>query len=194
MADPDSTEIEETNLSDIAEMSDKSQLLAALSDVKVPEANVWPALGWMLVALFIIALAMLVSKYRAAKQKRAADAWRREALKELSRLRQALPSANDVERHDLVRQSSALLRRVMMHVDGRTNTAALTDSAWLAALHEHSNEHSKARALNEELQPLLTQVPYESVPNDQASKKNVRALLRWMSQYIDHLPKSSPRL
>lgn len=172
---------------DLSAISDKAELLAELRELQVPTVSSWPALGWwLLLVLVVVCAALLLIKNRVAARRRS-DAWREEALTQLNRLEQDLNKATDVERHRVVRDSSVLLRKVMIYVNGRHEVAALTDEAWLDALHGHET----VEALEPELRGLLTDAPYESAPSAIMSESNVTALLNWMKSYVIALPRVS---
>ncbi len=176
-------------LTDLSEMTDTSALLAELADVQVPSVSAWPAPGWWVLACFLVTVGCLVGFLRHHRKKQAQNAWRKQALQELSTLQRAVADASDFERHELVRQSSSLLRRVMLHVNGRAATAALTDAAWLDTL----LRYNRNQPLDESLHPLLTSVPYEPAVSDQLSKDDVHSLLHWMKGYINNLPQVNNR-
>ena len=174
-------------LPDLSQISDKAELLAELRDVQVPAVSSWPALGWWLLLFFIIACAVFIWIRKRNRARVQADVWRQEALTQLNELRQELNKASDTKRHQVIRDSSVLLRKVMMYVNGRTDVAGLTDTAWLEALHGHEN----VKALDPKLQPLITDAPYESEPSALMSEANVKALLKWLKRYINALPQVS---
>ncbi len=172
------------DISDISAMTDKAELLAQLREVHVPDVSFWPAPGWwLLLVLFIVFIIAL--KLRKRQQVRYEnEAWRREALVEMSRLQSRLPQTTDSERHDLVQQASALLRRVMMQSFGRKQVAALTANDWLSEV----STRSAVGMLDDSLQPLLTDVPYQTKPNDLSSEHNVGQYFLWLQQTIEGLP------
>lgn len=176
-----------TDLADISNITDKATLLAELAEVQVPSVSAWPAPGWwVLLTVLIVGVcaAVFVRHQRAKKIK---NAWRKQALDELNTMQHRLSNATHTECHALVRQSSSLLRRVMLHVNGRSDTAALTDTAWLNVL-QHYN---RSQPLDEALLPLLVSVPYEPSVDDSVSEDSVGLLLSWMKSYIANLPQVS---
>lgn len=178
---------ESPELQDLSAISDKAELLAELREVQVPSVSSWPAPGWwVLLVLIVVGSGFLWMRKRLIAH-RQADAWRQEALTQLSQLKEDLNQASDSERHQVIRDSSVLLRKVMMFVNGRNEVAGLTDQAWLDALHGHE----KVAALDPNLQALLTEAPYESVPSAMMSESNVKALLKWIKRYVNALPRVS---
>jgi len=144
---------------DLQSITDKAELLAELRGVQVPVASSWPALGWWLLgtALLLALIGMVI--HSVVKKRRAQDAWRIEALMELHHLKQSLSNADASDRHALLKRASVLLRRVMMHLDGRESVANLTNDRWLDAL----DGHAAVQPLESSLRPLLTDAPYRTV-------------------------------
>ena len=172
-------------LRDLSEISDEAELLAELRDVTVPVVSSWPAPGWwVLLLVFIVLIVYLLMRKRLMKQ-RAADAWRQEALMQLNRMNQDLKQASDSERLRVVRDSSVLLRKVMMYVNGRREVAGLTDQAWVDALHGHQD----VEGLDPKLRALLTEVPYQSESTALTTEANVGELLAWLQRYVSSLPR-----
>lgn len=169
---------------DLAAIQDKAELLAQLRDVHVPEVSTWPAPGWFVLVFLTLAIFIAGFIIKKRRQQYAQNAWRREALEAISELEQRLPEASDSERHALVQDASSLLRRVMMHARGRSEVAGLTADAWLDEL----NANTSSYTLDKTLQPLLTEVPYQTVPADLATAGNVSSLLNWIQQTIESLP------
>jgi len=174
---------------DIAAINDKAELLAQLRDIQVPEVSAWPAPGWWVLGFLIVCLFITGLLVKQRRQHYAQNAWRREALEALSELEKRLPNATDAERHRVVQEASALLRRVMMLTRGRGQVAGLTSDAWLNELNTQSADYT----LDKTLQPLLTDVPYQPVPNALATPDNVNRLLAWMQQTIRSLPSARRR-
>lgn len=171
-------------LPDVNAMSDKAELLAELRDVAVPSVSPWPAPGWWILGFVIVAVGMYVLWYKLRAARSKADAWRQEALTKLNQLQHDLQQASIAEQHRVVCESSVLLRKVMMYVDGRVDVASLTDQAWLDALQGHDN----GEALEPTLQALLTEAPYQSEPSETVTEANVKALLQWLTRYVTGLP------
>jgi len=169
---------------DLQALTDPAALLAELRTVHVPEASLIPAPGWwLLTALVLIGVCVLWVLWKRYLR----NAWRREALVEVNRLTDGVQDASAAQLHTTVRAASTLLRRVMMHVDGRNAVAGLTDESWLQAVHAHK----ESPPLEESLQTLLTEVPYQNHWDESVSESMVRDLLQWMSVYFQHLAASA---
>lgn len=179
-----------TLIDDLAQINDKDELLAQLRDVHVPDVSPWPAPGWWFLAALLIGFFIAFMLFRKRQRSYAENAWRREALAELSELKEGLSNATDSDRHRVVQEASSLLRRVMMHVRGRSEVAGLTADAWLSELGHHGN----AEQLDKSLHPLLTDVPYQTEPNALETSNNVHSLLSWLHKTIDDLPLPSQRV
>lgn len=171
---------------DIAALTDKAELLALVREVHVPTVSAWPALGWWLLAIVLLGILAAVALYKHYQKRYQRDAWRREALAELLVLKERLADATEVERHELVQSISSLLRRVMMQSKGRRQVAGLTSNAWLDEIESLDSKHK----LDNVLQPLLTDVPYQMKPDALSTPDNVNALVNWLEQTIKGLPQS----
>jgi len=169
---------------DISAITDKAELLALLHDVQVPQVSAWPAPGWWVLGFLFIAWLVAIMLNKKRQRVYAQNAWRREALDKLSDIETRLPSADDEQRHQLVKEVSSLLRRVMMQASGRSQVAGLTADAWLNEL----NAINSDTQLDASLHRLLTDIPYQTVPNALTTSDNVASLVLWMRQTIHRLP------
>jgi len=172
------------DLADLSAMSDKAELLAELRELQVPSVSSWPAPGWWILLFLVIASVGTLWMRKRRIAQRQANAWREEALIQLNQLNQKLNQASESERHSVLRDTSVLLRKVMIYVNGRQEVAGLTDQAWLDALEGHGT----IKALDPELQVLITEAPYQSSPSPMMSESNVKALLDWIKRYVNALP------
>jgi len=148
------------DLADLSAMSDKAELLAELRELQVPSVSSWPAPGWWILLFLVIASVGILWMRKRRIEQRQANAWREEALTQLNQLNQKL------------------------YVNGRQEVAGLTDQAWLDALEGHGT----IKALDPELQVLITEAPYQSSPSPMMSESNVKALLDWIKRYVNALP------
>jgi len=169
---------------DLQALTDPAALLAELRVVHVPEASMLPALGWWLLMLVLGLVVWLLWQWR---KRYLRDAWRREALLEVRELNEVIPAATPAQLHTTVRSASVLLRRVMMRVHGRTAVAGLTDEQWVRALQSPAG----VPRLQDHLQALLTDVPYQPQAVATTTAASVNELLQWMSMYIERLPANS---
>ncbi len=106
--------------------------LGQLRDIHLPQPVSWwpPSPGWWLLAAFVLLLGVLALYllYRHRQER-----WRRAALGEWQRLREAWASGN-IDGVSASRELSVLLRRVALARFPRHQVAALTGEAWLAFL------------------------------------------------------------
>jgi len=168
--------------SDLNELVDKAALLAELHNVQAPPVSPWPALGWWLLAFLCLLCVALVVGWQRRKKHLAANAWRREALREISDLKVQLRGAEKKDQHHVVREASALLRRIVMHLDGRTRVAGLIDGDWLQALQKYNDD----TGLDPKMRALLIDAPYQPELPQNTSVKDVNELLRWMDELVDN--------
>jgi hypothetical protein len=103
-----------------------------LHDIVVPDpvAFVPQTVGWFL--LLALLLAAVAWGWRRYARHRAANLYRRQALRELDGLVAALEQKGG--RHHVAARLPELLKRVALHLQPRPAVAALTGPAWLAQL------------------------------------------------------------
>jgi hypothetical protein len=105
-----------------------------LRDIHLPAAVSWwpPAPGWWIVAGFaLLALGWLAWRlYR----RHARQAFKRQALRELRGLREALAGGQAPDAGELCRELSILLRRVALAAHPPEQVAGLHGEAWLSFL------------------------------------------------------------
>jgi hypothetical protein len=113
--------------------------LAGLHDIRLPEAihSVLPAPGWWLLGLLILAL-LGYGSYRLWRYWRS-NAYRREALLELTQLQANWRQHNDSVEY--LRQFTLLLKRVALTHYPRQTVAALTGDAWVSFLDATLGSH-----------------------------------------------------
>jgi len=106
--------------------------LAGLRGYHLPDPVGWwpPAPGWWVLAVLVLVLLAVLIHWAARRHRRYAAA--RQALKELSRLREGL--AADGDPVGFVRGLSRLLRRFALVRFPRRDVAGLAGDAWLAFL------------------------------------------------------------
>lgn len=189
---------------ELSTISDKAELLALVQEVHVPQVSSWPAPGWWLLAILLIGCTLAYWLRKRRQHHYEQEAWRREALAELTQLENRLPDASDKERHRLIQEASALLRRVMMQSRGRDQVAALTAEAWLNEVNaqaimqptkrptKQGTKQGGEHKLDDSLHPLLTDVPYETQPNVLSSQENIETYFGWLQRTIESLPVLEP--
>ena len=104
-----------------------------LRDIHLPDAGLWwpPAPGWWVAAALLLALGLLTPwlmrrlKYKPIK---------RLSLGELETIRNGFKSGQG--KHDVVKDTAALLRRTLIAYRGRKGFAASTGNAWTTQLQE----------------------------------------------------------
>lgn len=107
-----------------------SDPLAQLRDIHLPEAvSAWPpAPGWWLLAVLLIALAIWGSYQLRLKHRR--NAYRRQALEELS----LLESDNALSATQAIAKLNVLLKRIALHAYPKSDTAAFSGAQWIEFL------------------------------------------------------------
>lgn len=184
MAENNQSGTNAADLEDLAAITDPEELLSLLETVQPPDVSLWPALGWwLLTALLLLLLSLFLWRQR-QRRRRYRNAWRIEAKHQLTVLETKLEDASASQLQGVLQDSTALLRRVMMHVYGRQAVAGLIDQPWL----DFVAEQGSVRKLDDALQTLLLEAAYEPTAGPLATKKNVQRLLSWMTQYISDLP------
>ncbi len=150
----------------------KERLLLAdrLRDIHQPPASFWwpPAPGWWLLAGLVLLLAVagfLLHRRRTAL--------RREALLELSRLRQRYQAEEDPR--GLAMGLEMLLRRVAMARLSRQAVASLQGEAWLALL----DRLGATREFSQGPGRQLLEAPWRSAPSLQV-KPLLQVVERWL--------------
>lgn len=102
-----------------------------LRDIHLPDAGLWwpPAPGWWLLALLLLALlASLPWLLKRLRRKSLKSL----SLRELERIREA--ARNGGEDSALLRELSALIRRILISYYGREQVAAASGSEWQARI------------------------------------------------------------
>ncbi|RMG54171.1 MAG: DUF4381 domain-containing protein [Gammaproteobacteria bacterium] len=115
-----------------------------LRDIHLPPPVSWwpPAPGWWIVAaLLCAALVWGIWQWRRLRRR---QRWLREALAELERLEEAWKIDHDD--HALLAGTTALLRRVQLHL-GRRHDATLNGTAWIESLARVAEPPERLRAL-----------------------------------------------
>ena len=148
-----------------------------LRDPHLPEPISWwpPAPGWWgLLLLFILTSILgltLLARFRRARVKR-------DALRVLNRLEQALNSGADV--HKTVASISILVRRVSLSLYPREKVASLTGERWLSFLDESINQKAEAGRFSQGAGRAIIEAPYN--PAYDVDLPSLLALTRhWIS-------------
>lgn len=156
-------------------------LTLPLRDIHLPEpVSVWPpAPGWwFLVAVLVVAVISLWLVQRYKKKSRLSVL--KMARNELKRI--SAEYALNKNPVGLLREISALLRRICISLFPREDVASLTGDAWLGFLNKHSGSGLFANGAGH----LLTEAPYRrEVDADQ-----VELLLRYCEDWIEEISSS----
>lgn len=153
-------------------MDEKEALLSQLKSVHIPEVSIIPAMGWWVLAAFLIALALLVHWLRNRYLSRL---WQREAKQELSRIReQSLQQSMSTTLSD----TSRLARQILLAVKPREAVASLHGNDWLMALDDICERPLFAKGFGK----LLETGPYQRDP--QVNPADLSALLDAMDELI----------
>ncbi len=154
-----------------------------LRDIHLPDAvSGWPpAIGWWLLPLIILLLALLIYKapeyIKKYKQRHKKIAYKKIALQELKTI-----SENDLQAGDTLRHISGLLRRIALSYLPRENVAALTGNQWI----EQLNKLSSQAVFSDEISELLINATYQAkISFDR------QALISCCEQWINQLPDTS---
>lgn len=109
--------------------------LRSLKDIAVPPPVSWmpQTWGWFLVAAFLLAAAGVL--FLIWLRHYAANAYRREAVGQLSLIEQRMNTP--LTRQDAVRELALLMKRVALASSGRTETASLSGASWAKFIDGH---------------------------------------------------------
>lgn len=153
-----------------------------LRDIHLPQpvSSWWPpAPGWwLLLALLVIVAGLVWLLLRWRKQRR----WRVAALAELASIEAFYKSNNN--RTQLLRELSALLRRVAVMRFPRTDCAALNGTAWLRFL----DASAGCSGFLDGPGQLLASAPYQRPAADSA---DATALLELCRSWLKKLPRKA---
>ena len=153
-----------------------------LRDIHLPEASLWwpPAPGWWLLVLLLLmlllALPYLLRWLRYQPPKRIAG-------RELVQIRRLHEAGRDPKL--LLRDLTALLRRVSISYYGRSTTAAMTGEAWCRRL----QQLAPAAMFDEDVIRWLCLGRYQP-----AAEIDVDHLLSACERWVSHLPRSPDRV
>lgn len=149
--------------------------LADLRPLQLPqEPSSWPAPGWYILGLLIIAaIASAIYFWRKHKRSQAyvnkqQAQWALKELKQFSRDNKA----------DYIRQCNALLKRVAMVNYPSENPAQLSDEQWLQFLNRH------CKSLDSQVFNILKQGPY--LPDDQLQASSIEPLAQACQHWLSH--------
>lgn len=151
-----------------------------LRDIHLPAAvSAWPpAMGWWILALVLMlgSIAVLMF-FKYQKNKKPKPAYKKIALKAFSTLQkkhQGQPASIE-----LLRDVSALLRRIALSYLPRESVAGLTGEQWIKQL----NTLNQNVTFNEETAELLVNAAYRAEANYAADE-----LLKHCEQWVKSLP------
>jgi len=148
-----------------------------LRDIHVPGPISWwpPAPGWWMLLALVIAGMILVVLYTRYQRKRTRI--RRVSLKAIDAIEDAFRVHNNTTR--VVRELSALLRRVCISRYPRVDVAGLTGDAWMSFL----DRSGEGKSFREGLGHVLMTAPYRKNPDVDAN-----AVLSCCRSWIAALP------
>lgn len=114
-----------------------------LRDIHLPDASLWwpPAPGWWIAAALLLVLGLLIPwfirrlRYKPVK---------RLSLGELETIRNGFNSGLD--KHDVIKDTAALLRRTLIAYRGREGFAASTGNTWTTQLQELAADEKFSQA------------------------------------------------
>jgi len=131
-----------------------------LRDIHLPDAVSWwpPAIGWWLLPIIIILIALAIYKFIQAKKEKQKTAYRKMALQELKTIKHTFQ--NKDANAECLRAISKLLRRIALSYGSREDTASLTGNQWI----ERLNQLSQQPVFNEAHTNLLSIGPYQQQP------------------------------
>lgn len=150
----------------------QQQLLQQLRDIHAPDPVGWWPIApgwWVLLALVLIAIITLVL---VAVHRHRRNAYKRQALASAQQYFLQYQQSEDTAGY--LEQMSHLLRRVLLNIGEREETAQATGEQWVALLNRYSNS-----PLTQETSSALAMELYR--PNPQA---DVTALNRELTNWI----------
>lgn len=159
-------------------MTDPEQL--PLRDIHLPQAIGWwpPAPGWWLaLAFFGVLLLICVRWWRSAKNGDRPPSLKSLSLRDLETIRRDYSRHGDAQR--LIRELSALLRRISMSYWPRERSASLTGKSWLRFLDRTLEQEPFTTGPGK----ALLEAPYRPDPQFEAEP-----LLKLCHDWIDALP------
>jgi hypothetical protein len=149
-----------------------------LRDIHLPDVSLWwpPAPGWWISLLLILLLLWLLPRLlRWLRHKPA----KRLSLQELGRIRRCYKEGQSESA--VLRDVTALLRRVIISYYGREQYAAFTGSQWIEQLHRLA----PGSGFSDQQLQLLAHDRYRA-----QCEFDVDALLRSLEQWLRALPRS----
>jgi len=150
-----------------------------LRDLHMPDPiSWWPiAPGWWIIVGLVTLVILLFYGLRYLIRK---GQLKKQALRELARLEQGYHSG-DRNSQQLVQALSILLRRLVMSLYPRQETASLTGESWLAQLDAELINTSQAAAFTQGVGRALIEAPYN--PNYSTEVPALIELVQfWISQ------------
>lgn len=158
--------------------------LEQLRDIHLPEPVSWwpPAPGWWLLLALLLAFSGLALWWL---RKRRNGRWRREAVREWTRLKERW-GREQSSASDVAAGLSVLLRRVAISRFPRSEVASLTGEDWLRFLDVPMASGSEADGFRRGAGRALIDAPYN--PRAQA---DMEALLELCKRWIQSVPEGS---
>jgi Domain of unknown function (DUF4381) len=145
-----------------------------LRDIHLPDSVLWwpPAPGWWIVLLLILIIAYAVYFFIRKRQKKRLSAIYL-AKQELSQIEYEYNKNQD--KSFLVKEVSALIRRVSISLFNRNESASLTGREWLVFLDKLNGD----TAFSEGVGKVLVEAPYQPKP-DFDDKKLLSLISTWL--------------
>jgi len=152
-----------------------------LRDIHLPDSvSWWPlAIGWWLLPLLVVLISFSVYKFVKYKKKNKKIAYKKIAFNEFNSLRAQYK--NNENSAELIRDISALLRRIALSYLPRENVASLTGSQWI----EQLNHLCSQEIFTNEIASQLENAPY--MPQSNFDNKK---LLATCESWIQALPET----
>ena len=137
--------------------------LDQLKDIHTPDAiGLWPlAIGWYLIAAFLIAALVLVGVI--LWRRRQQNAYRRAALRECDDIEREITAGSDCRAAAI--RIATLLKRTALSVFPRAEVAPLSGDAWILFLESKASEARFSIASSQ----LLVEVSFRQNPPDNQS-------------------------
>ena len=147
-----------------------------LRDIHLPDASLWwpPAPGWWLLALLLLVLMASIPWLLKRLRRKSLKSL---SLREVERIREAARTGSDDR--ELLRELSALLRRILISYYGREQVAAASGSEWQARM----AQLAPGDAFSEDQLRLLGEDRFR-----RQVEADIEALLRSSERWIRALP------
>lgn len=156
-------------------------LLAELAPLHPPAVSPWPAWGWWVLVIALLAAVLML--YRAARRRTQRLAWRAEARRELADIRQRLDERPVGES---LAALSVLCRRVTLVALPRQSIAGVHGDAWLDAL----DTLTESTCFSSTPARLLATHPYQRSP--ELARAELDTVTECVERLIQAVASSSP--